>query len=74
MSDVVPEVTGGARVPVRLVFADRGSFHETTVQLPADVLARYERLIDALRGDEAITAEIYVDARRLVAAFIEGRA
>lgn len=74
MSDVAPEVTGGARVPVRLVFADRGSFHETTVHLPADVLARYERIIDALRGDEAITAEMYVDARRLVAAFIEGRA
>ncbi len=72
MSDVAP-AAGGARVPVRLVFADRGSFHETTVQLPADVLARYERIIDALRGDEAITAEIYVDARRLVAAFIEGR-
>ncbi len=73
MSDVAPLAAGGARVPVRLVFADRGAFHETTVQLPADVLARYERIIDALRGDEAITAEVYVDPRRLVAAFIEGR-
>lgn len=58
------------RVPVRLVFADRGSFHEMVVQLPADVLARYDRLIDALREDLLITAEIYVDKRRLVAAYL----
>ncbi len=64
MSDV-------ARVPVRLVFADRGAFHETTVHLPADVLGRYERIIDALREDAEITAGMYVDARRLVAAFVE---
>jgi hypothetical protein len=59
------------RVPVRLVFADRGSFHEVVVHLPAGVLARYERLIDALREDLAITGEMYVDTRRLVAAFRE---
>lgn len=64
-------MTDAARVPVRLVFADRGAFHETTVHLPADVLARYERIIDALREDARITAGVYVDARRLVAAFIE---
>jgi len=58
-------------VAVRLVFADRGAFHETTVRLPADVLARYDRIIDALREDAAITAEIYLDKRRLVAAFLE---
>lgn len=68
MSDVTP---GAERVNVRLVFADHGSFHETTVRLPADVLARYDRLVDALREDEAITAGIYIDRRRLVAAFIE---
>ncbi len=61
------------KVPVRLVFADRGAFHETTVRLPAQVLSRYERIIDALREDEEITAAVYVDARRLVAAFIEGQ-
>jgi len=65
-------VTDGARVPVRLVFADRGAFHETTVRLPAEVLARYERIIDALREDAEVTAAVYVDARRLVAAFVEG--
>ncbi len=59
------------RVPVRLVFADRGSFHELVVQLPADVLARHDRIIDALREDLAITGEVYIDRRRLVAAYRE---
>jgi len=56
---------------VRLVFADRGSFHDLVVQLPADVLDRYERLIDALREDPEITAGIFIDHRRLVAAYVE---
>lgn len=64
-------MSDAARVRVRLVFADRGAFHETTVHLPADVLGRYERIIDALREDAGITAGMYVDPRRLVAAFIE---
>ena len=59
------------RVPVRLVFADRGSFHELVIQLPADVLARYDRIIDALREDLAVTGEVYVDKRRLVAAYLD---
>jgi hypothetical protein len=57
------------RVPVRLVFADRGSFHDIVVELPAEVLGRYERIIDALREDPMITAGLFVDKRRLVAAF-----
>lgn len=61
-----------ARVTVRLVFADRGSFHDVEVELPADVLARYERIIDAIRQDPAITAELFVDSRRLVAAYRGG--
>jgi hypothetical protein len=59
------------RIAVRLVFADRGSFHDLVVRLPAEVLAGYERLIDALREDPGITGEIYVDPRRLVAAYVE---
>lgn len=58
------------RVPVRLVFADRGQFHEIVVELPAAVLARYDRIIDALREDLGVTAEMYVDKRRLVAAYL----
>lgn len=58
------------RVPVRLVFADRGSFHDVVVRLPAEVLERHERLIDALREEPAITGGMFVDARRLVAAYV----
>ncbi len=59
------------RIPVHMVFADRGSFHDLVVHLPADVIERYGRIIDALREDPEITAEMYVDRRRLVAAYIE---
>lgn len=58
------------RTAVRLVFADRGAFHELVVQLPADVLSRHERIIDALREEPSITGEVYVDLRRLVAAYV----
>jgi hypothetical protein len=57
------------RVSVRLVFADRGSFHDVLVELPESVLSRYDRIIDALREDPSITGELYVDTRRLVAAY-----
>lgn len=58
------------RVSVKLVFADRGTFHDVVLQLPADVLARHERIIDALREEPSITTELYVDLRRLVSAFV----
>ena len=60
-----------ARVAVRLVFADAGAFHDVMIRVPADVLDRYERLIDALREEPGITGEIYIDPHRLVAAYIE---
>lgn len=58
------------RVSVRLVFADRGTFHDVVLQLPADVLSRHERIIDALREEPSVTHELYVDMRRLVAAYV----
>ena len=58
-------------VAVRLVFADRGSFHDVIVRLPAAAVGRYGRVIDALREDPEITAQVYVDGRRLVAAYVE---
>lgn len=58
------------RVPVQLVFADRGAFRDLVVQLPSEVLARHERIIDALREEPSITGEVYVDLRRLVAAYL----
>lgn len=59
------------RIPVRLVFADRGSFHDLVVRLPEEALHQYDRLIDALREDPVITGEFFVDSRRLVAAYVE---
>ena len=59
-------------ISVRLVLADRGSFHEVVVPLPVEVLDRYERIIDALREDPDIMAGLYVDPKRLVAAYREG--
>ena len=58
-------------VQVKLVFADRGAFHELFVQVPAAVLDRYERLIDALREDPEVTHDIHIDPKRLVAAYVE---
>ncbi|MGH7477419.1 MAG: hypothetical protein ACRELD_14220 [Longimicrobiales bacterium] len=62
------------RVAIRLVFADRGSFHEIVVHLPAAQLDGYDRLIDALRENPDITGDIFVDSRRLVAAIREDAA
>ena len=58
------------RTPVKLVFADRGAFHDVVVRVPSDVLARHERIIDALREEPGITGEVWVDLRRLVAAYV----
>jgi len=55
---------------VVLVFADRGSFHDLLIEVPADVLHNYPRLIDALREDPAVSAAVYVDFKRLVAAHV----
>lgn len=63
-----------ARVPVKLVFADRGSFHEILVNVPAEQLDRHTRIIDALREEPAILAELYIDMRRLVAAHLVAEA
>jgi hypothetical protein len=64
-------MTQNSRVAVRLVFADRGSFHDLVVHLPEEALSQYDRLIDALREDIGITGEIFGDPRRLVAAYID---
>jgi len=61
------------RVPVRLVFVDRGNFHELTIELPTELLARHTRIIDALRDEIDVTSSVYVDVRRLVAAHVVDR-
>lgn len=55
---------------VRLVFADEGTFHAETIDVPRDRLDEYERLIDLLREDPSVTRGSYVDLKRLVSATI----
>jgi hypothetical protein len=55
---------------VRLVFADEGAFHAEEVRVPAETLARYERLIDLLWEEESVTRQLYVDLDRLVSAAV----
>jgi hypothetical protein len=59
-------------VPVRLVFADQGTFHAETVRVPLEIVDRYDRLVDLLREEESVTRQIYVDMRRLVSACVVG--
>jgi hypothetical protein len=67
MSD---QTDGEKMAPVRLVFADQGTFHAETVHVPASVLGRYDRLIDLLREEESVTRQVYLDLGRLVSAFV----
>ena len=60
----------GRMAPVRLVFADQGTFHAETVHVPLDVLDQYDRLIDLLREEESVTRQMYLDLGRLVSAFV----
>jgi hypothetical protein len=55
---------------VRLVFADEGTFHAETIEVPRDRLDEYERLIDLLREDPSVTRNTYVDLNRLVSACV----
>ena len=62
----------GQTVPVRLVFADQGTFHAETVHVPLSVLGQYDRLVDLLREEESVTRQMYVDMDRLVSAYVVG--
>ena len=66
----VAEAAAGPTVPVRLVFADQGTFHAETIHVPASVLGQYDRLIDLLREEESVTRQMYVDLARLVSAYV----
>jgi hypothetical protein len=63
-------VSQPARVLVRLLLVDEGSYREETVVLPREALARYERLIDCLREDPEVLKELYVDLDRLAGAWL----
>lgn len=55
---------------VRLVLADEGTFHAETIDVPADQIEAYERLIDLLREEPSVTRDTYVDLKRLVSAHV----
>lgn len=57
-------------VPVRLVFADDGTFHAETVHVPIEKLGHYERLLDLLREEPSVTRQLHVDMKRLVSAYV----
>jgi hypothetical protein len=57
---------------IRLVFADKGTFHTETVVVRADQLAAHERLIDLLREEPSVTKHLYMDLKRLVSAYVVG--
>lgn len=67
---------GGAKAPsgkgtvkVRLLFVDDGSYHKEEIEIPATAVDAYERLIDCVREDPVVLKRIYVDVRRLAAAY-----
>jgi hypothetical protein len=64
--------TAGGTVRVRLLFADQGTFHTETVEVPREMLERHDRLVDLLREEETVTRQLYVDMRRLVSAHVAG--
>ncbi|MHB1194579.1 MAG: hypothetical protein ACYC6F_16260 [Longimicrobiales bacterium] len=58
------------RVKVRLLFVDEGSYHHEEVEIPAEALDGYARLIDCVREDEAVQKRLYVDVERLCSAWV----
>lgn len=64
------EIERPLTTPVRLLFADKGTFHTETVQVPLDKLTQYERLLDLLREEPSVTRQMYVDLKRLVSAWV----
>ena len=55
---------------IRLLFVDEGSYHHEDVEVPAEGMEAYDRLIDYLREDEAVQKSVFVDVKRLSAAWV----
>jgi hypothetical protein len=55
---------------IRLVLADAGVFQEETIRVPAEVVARYDRLIDFLPEDEELLKRYHLDLNRLAVAVV----
>ena len=54
---------------VRLVFVDKGVYHHEDVQLARAGLDASDRLIDCIREDPEVLGGLYVDFKRLCAAY-----
>lgn len=57
-------------VTVRLLFADEGSFHHEEIQVPAEAVDRYERLVDLLQEEPEVLRRTFVDLDRLCSAHV----
>ena len=53
---------------VRLLLADEGAFHHEEVQIPAEAMAGYDRLIDCLMEDPEVLKRLHVDVSRICTA------
>ena len=53
---------------VRLLFVDAGSYHHEEISIPAEFLAKYDRLIDCLREEPEVLRRTFVDTGRLCSA------
>ncbi len=62
-------MSGAETARVRLVFVDKGVYHHEDVRLPSAGLNSSERLIDCLREDPDVLGDLYVDLKRLCAAY-----
>jgi hypothetical protein len=59
-----------SEVTVRILLADAGTFHHEEVRVPAAILDRHVRLVDALLEDADILRRIHLDPARLCSAQI----
>ncbi len=59
-----------AKLKVRLLFVDEGSYHHEDVEIPGSSLDSYDRLIDCVREDDAVLRSLYVDVDRLCGAWV----
>jgi hypothetical protein len=64
-------VTGVGETTIRLLFADSGVFHEEEIQVPQELLSRYDRLIDLLQEEPEVLSRLHVDLNRLCSAQIK---
>ena len=62
-------MSAGETVMVRLVFVDEGVYHHEDIRLPSAGLNASERLIDWLREDPEVLGGLYVNLKRLCAAY-----